>query len=453
MQVFQLQQHQKVQPANNTKETRLVVPEPGPTKSSTESPVESTPAHKRNSYESENTLSICTHNIRGINKETDQDTLIQYLSEENIDIIGLSETKLNSANGDWAFKDYRSKFKCFSSTSDVHPQGSGVALLIEKEMAKHVYSVQRIEGHIIVAVLLFRQSRITIMQVYLPSNKKESNRYQRLIRSIINEEAKHKNSRIIVMGDFNAVVNPATDRPSSSVRSHKWKPEAEIFYFLEDWGFTDIHNLWEMEIPSPTWYSSRSHSRIDYIWISDNIAINNVHSFSNQKINNVTESDHTLLTIKLFRKNFASSTKQKTSKAKGFLHILDTGGTTEEQWQDYQDKIEKQLKGNIVWEKMAFLYHKALNESDICRETIQTELQEIWNVIENIIKKTAWRTLKKKKIKKTKGGEEKELWQPKEVHNHRNARHLLKLIQIESRKNKTDNSLTDLNKISKGLAS
>ena len=304
--------------------------------------------------------------------------------EENIDIIGLSETKLNSANSDWTFKDYRNKFKCFSSTNSIHPQGSGVSLLIEKDMAKHVFNVKKIEGHIIAATLLFRQSRIMIIQVYLPCNKKESNRYQRMIRSIINEESKQKNSKIIVMGDFNAVVNPATDRPDSSVRLHKWKPEAEIFYFLEDWGFTDIHNLWETESPSPTWYSSRSYSRIDYIWISDNIVINNVHFFSNQKITNVTESDHTLLKIKLFRKNLASSTKRKTGKTKGSTYILDTNSTTDEQWQDYQDKVEKQLKGNILWEKMALLYYKTHGESGLCKETIQAELQEIWNIIETL---------------------------------------------------------------------
>ena len=197
----------------------------------------------------ENTLKICTHNIRGINKETDQDILIQYITEKNVDIMGLSETKLTVANDIWAFRNYRNKYKCFSSSNPTHPQGSGVCLLVEKEMAKHIYCIKRIEGHIIAAVFLFKQSRITVIQVYLPSDKKESNRYQRLIRSMINEESKHKNNKIIVMGDFNAVANPVTDRPDASVRAHKWKPEAEIFYFLEDWGFTDIHYLWEMEYP------------------------------------------------------------------------------------------------------------------------------------------------------------------------------------------------------------
>ena len=112
--------------------------------------------------------------------------------KEDIDIIGLSETKLNLANSDWAFKDYRNKFKCFSSTNSIHPQGSGVSLLIEKDMAKHVFSVKKIKGHIIAATLLFRQSRIIIIQVYLPCNKKESNCYQRIIHSIINENPNTK---------------------------------------------------------------------------------------------------------------------------------------------------------------------------------------------------------------------------------------------------------------------
>ena len=67
------------------------------------------------------------------------------------------------------------------------------------------------------------------------------------------------------MGDFNAVVNPITDRSDNPERVHKWKPEAEIFNYLEYWGYTDIHNLWEIEMPLPTWHSTRSYSRIDYI--------------------------------------------------------------------------------------------------------------------------------------------------------------------------------------------
>jgi hypothetical protein len=40
-------------------------------------------------------------------------------------------------------------------------------------------------------------------------------------------------------GDFNAALNPTTDRSNPTLSSRSWKPEAGIFEFLMDWAFTD----------------------------------------------------------------------------------------------------------------------------------------------------------------------------------------------------------------------
>ena len=118
--------------------------------------------------------------------------------------------------------------------------------------------------------------------------------------------------------------------------------------------------------------------------------------------------------------------------------------------------VEKQLKGNIVWEKMAYLYYKTHGEPDpgnkMAQETIQAELQEIWDIIENIIKKTAWKTLEKKKVKKIKGDDNNKAWQPKEIYNYRDARLILKLVQTASKGNKKNTSIEDLNKICKEVS-
>ena len=50
-------------------------------------------------------LRICTHNVRGINKTTDQDNILQELKKQEIDILGLSETKLTTRAAIFSFKD------------------------------------------------------------------------------------------------------------------------------------------------------------------------------------------------------------------------------------------------------------------------------------------------------------------------------------------------------------
>ena len=124
------------------------------------------------------TITIATHNIRGVNNTIDQNNVILEMQNKNIDVLGLSETKLNASNQDFAFKG-SSKFKCFSSvkTENKLTYGSGVAIIMEKELAKHVGHVTKIEGHILVLHMFFKKCKTCIIQVYLPSNKSLSNNY------------------------------------------------------------------------------------------------------------------------------------------------------------------------------------------------------------------------------------------------------------------------------------
>ena len=140
------------------------------------------------------------------------------MKEKKINILGISETKLSINNAHFAFKDHFN-YKCFTSSSQNNNYGSGVAIIMNKDLAKHVGKVDRIEGRIIAIQLFFKKCKLIIIQIYLPSNKRESNKYQQIIRQLILTEVKHK-SKIILMGDFNIASNPSTDRPYASKQSN-----------------------------------------------------------------------------------------------------------------------------------------------------------------------------------------------------------------------------------------
>ena len=145
------------------------------------------------------------------------------MQNRNIDILGLNETKFNIN----------------IKTEDIQIYESEVAIIMKKNLAKHVGHITKIEGHVLAVHMLFKKSKLCIIQVYLPSNKRSSNKYQHTIRKIIMEEMKIK-SKIILMGDFNAVRNPQTDRPYKINKRLSWKPEIEIFNFLNNWAFVNI---------------------------------------------------------------------------------------------------------------------------------------------------------------------------------------------------------------------
>src|SRR5438552_14951032 len=105
---------------------------------------------------------------------------------------------------------------------------------MKKDFTKHIDYITKIERHILAVHMLFKKSKLCIIQVYLPSNKRLSNKYQRTIRKIIIEELRIK-SKIILIGDFNTVCNSQTDRLHKINKRLLWKPEIKIFNFLNNW--------------------------------------------------------------------------------------------------------------------------------------------------------------------------------------------------------------------------
>ena len=123
------------------------------------------------------------------------------------------------------------------------------------------------------------------------------------------------------MGDFNAVSNPERDRSHQKANHNSWKPEIELYNFLEDWSFTDVQELLELDMPTPTWSNNFGHSQIDYIWTSNEITLENIYDLSNEKIENITGSDHTLLTLRL-KRDMIMQKSRSTVKKKVLLDFL-----------------------------------------------------------------------------------------------------------------------------------
>ena len=93
----------------------------------------------------------------------------------------------------------------------------------------------------------------------------------------------------------------------------------------------DIQKSWEKDKITHTWSNKHTSSRIDYIWLSAEIAPENIHSFENKKAKEIANSDHTLLESKLFSdKIFETQENNKQQKRlKERLIIIDSTNATE----------------------------------------------------------------------------------------------------------------------------
>ena len=359
-----------------------------------------------------NTFKLGMHNIRGINKTVDQNNLLQEIKDEKIDILGLSETKLTQEVADFTFKN-QDNYKVFHSCNNDQPYGSGVSILVHKKLERNIYRVERIEGYVLTINFLFKgKKRLCLIQVYLPNDQKRSKEVQKQIKKHI-REGKLNDANIVVMGDFNATNNPLEDRASSSRTPEKqkiqkgWQPEISLFPFLEDIGLIDIHKYWE-EITSPykqishTWKNKRSSSRIDYIWISQNMA-NNVHSFENKSFEHVTNSDHTLLMTTIYSQDIINASRKAEVNRWKSRTIYDYKKMDQDKWIQYAQKIEKEMIKNKVADKIQMEQNRLSEKDNNQPDAIdQEQLQKIWDMIESTIKKTANNILPRKKIKRAK---------------------------------------------------
>lgn len=128
-----------------------------------------------------NILHIGTHNIKGFNSIGKQIQFFsQYDIDYNLDIIGLTETKIkkaeekiwskkqkkfkkskNQKNGNQDIdnnitRDFNDIYTTWWSGKEDNYYGAGVGLAIKKSIAQRVYAINKIEGRAIMADLHFK---------------------------------------------------------------------------------------------------------------------------------------------------------------------------------------------------------------------------------------------------------------------------------------------------------
>jgi exonuclease III len=401
----------------------------------------------------QNFIKICTHNVRGINKQTDQNNILQECKKQKIDILGLCETKLTNTAADFSFKN-QDEYKKFHTCNDSSPYSSGISILVHKTLAKNIHQVHKIDGHLLALNFRFKgRKKLVLIQIYLPNNKQKSDTLQKQIQTIVKKE-KLNNANIIIMGDFNAASNPQEDRSNKAESSKKaktkksWKPEIPLFFFLEDLDFLDVQKNWEEIIPiskqkSPTWQNHNSSSRIDYIWTSQELSLNNIHSFKNIDFKHISNSDHTLLQIKLLKNDLINSPKKAAINKRGSRVIVNLKEMNTKKWQEYSQKVEIEFNKLRIAER--------IHENDNCQED-KGVLQNIWNAIEFAIKNASKKTIPTKKIKRTSRPILKDRGHTASFKNLRKTINILSLIkksQKESNTNYFDQINREIDSISK----
>src|ERR1043165_22088 len=154
-------------------------------------------------------IKIHSLNINGLLDNFKQLSLIDLISENQIDIFGISETHLSTKEAKFSTLSQKlTNYKCFWTPSNVR-QG-GVGIIIHKSLAKHIGKIQIYKNFILEIDIFLKNLHIKLIQLYFPTQEKKQLRKDILsyLTPILNKD----NFKTLLMGDLNGVPNPKLDR-------------------------------------------------------------------------------------------------------------------------------------------------------------------------------------------------------------------------------------------------
>ncbi|CAB4376438.1 unnamed protein product [Rhizophagus irregularis] len=287
-------------------------------------------------------LNVCTLTEYKLNN------IFDYIRKNGIDIMGITETQkadkeINFFNAD------KAGYKIISHNDNKNAIGKGVMLIIRNNLEKHIFNIEKINGRILIVDFSFKNNKkLRLILFYNLANhrtgvdmNKKIDMNTHVIKQIKN--AKSQKMEIICCGDFNLQYRRFKKRQDNKQSIPKM---LKIFQKLEDLNLWDVHKeTYDMDNTKEIMtYFGRFNSRIDYIWISENLFTKT----SKAKIINIRDiinTDHALLTFDFINEELIypilQAKKMNTTNTNLIRHIFDFDNTEEKDLLNFQDDLKK----------------------------------------------------------------------------------------------------------------
>ncbi|CAG8733059.1 11725_t:CDS:2 [Rhizophagus irregularis] len=326
-------------------------------------------------------LNIAAHNIDGIASVPSIQklhNLLEFINENSIDIIAISETNIDYRQEYYINQDIKSKvYSIIFSECDQKTKRSGTALVIHNRWMKHHYSI--------------------VWSIYAAPNDQDMRKslIDELKMAMEGHNRSVHNTIIlhIVLGDFNDTINNKIDR-SPSTR----QPGSQFLIQLSQLGLYDMCRVLYLDAELFThekWDKNKnrsapiSKSRIDQIWITYEPDVIPVE-FLLHSLQMVTNSHHSIISTTLnisgfIRNNFRHCVPDQLQDPD--LHqdkrIVDISKITNVQWKNFTETLDREIES---WDFQQLIeginYEIQLgDEKSTDGEEIKRRFNELWNNI------------------------------------------------------------------------
>jgi endonuclease/exonuclease/phosphatase family metal-dependent hydrolase len=155
-------------------------------------------------------MRIGTWNVRTLNQDGKPEHVARQMLEARIDILGMAEVRHTSFGEDKIItktKTGEQKEVTFLHSGTENEHKEGVGLIMSQDVRKTMIKWEPVNSRIITARFQGNQAKVTIIQVYAPTNERddtEKDSFYQHLQDVIDKVPHH--DVLIVMGDFNAKV-------------------------------------------------------------------------------------------------------------------------------------------------------------------------------------------------------------------------------------------------------
>ena len=312
----------------------------------------------RNGY-----IKIGAHNVQGFGLEYKQRDFVNSCKNEELDIVGLSETKLNIKNSKICLNNINSYKSWWASTND-HSKGNGVGIMMKRELAKHAAKIIKIKGRLISIDLHFKgKIRFRIINCYIEANEQDKESRNETINKLKNliTEGKSLGSHILVMGDFNADPEEFEKIRNTNAKA-KIHGKYRILIELEKLRLHDIikETLQIGKNIEHTWKNNNVTRRLDHFWCSKNLLDQIVTSLTIDDV--AINSDHKMIQLIMTSSKFIANRNNAIDKRlNNDRKIYEYKKMDVDKWNEFKEKTDNLLKGRRI--NSQFIRNNTLDRS------------------------------------------------------------------------------------------
>ena len=351
-------------------------------------------------------LTIGSINVQGGLAHGFFHSLCEQAELHGIDIFGVQETNASpQKTKSLLFQDNHSflKYQALWASHKTKYRGSGVGLLIHNHWFKYkIESAQDPNGRGLTVRFGFKSAaHFAIIVCYLPNKAQQPTIYnttEQWIQQQIDNYTQ-QGCHILLLGDFNGVVNPAVDRANEKHVTNL--PELKLFRWLSSNSYIDTYRTLN---PTQQLFTWNDQSRIDMIW-SDPTLGSYLRSTSFFPLVAPTSSDHIFITATfsiytLIRPSPAATRGTFDRRERKICHE----DATDEQWEAFASRVDHVLcrHGNLTALQIPMVPPDAGPTPEPDWDALQncdpatTPIDELWHVLEDTIISAAKYTLPKK---------------------------------------------------------